>query len=725
METQAGPSLRASGRDVRDGLIGLVVTGVALLVAASVLDGLSFAPWWTAFVVAAAMGVVDALVRPVLRALAGRAGAVTALLSGVLVQVAVVELALLAVPSASVASLGDAVATLVIVAVVSVVTRWLLGVTDNSYLVADLIRRGERRRRRTPPAAGPDAGPAPAGLVVVQVDGLPFRLLQHGIVSGVLPTLARWVRAGSHDAVRWWARVPSTTPASQAGLLHGTNDGIPAFRWYEKATGRLMVANRPADAAEVEKRLSDGRGLLSEGGVSVSNIFSGDAPTAFMTMSRITGRGGLGPGRGYVRFFASPFVFPQALVRTLGEMVKELHQSRRQRLRGIEPRVRRRRAYVALRGLTNVLLRDLNVALVAEHMIAGAPVIFVDLVDYDEIAHHAGVARPESLAALAGVDGVLGTLERVAAAAPRDYRFVVLSDHGQSQGPTFRQLTGRGLEAAVREHTETSSTATLADTGDVEVWGPVNAMLAEVLSGVRPGTRRSDGRWGAEGTGMVVGPQRDTRGAQAGPSAGERPELVVAGSGNVGLVWFPRLPGRVPVEELGRRFPALVPGLMSEPGVAFVVVHSARGPLAIGPDGVRVLLEGVVEGRDPLAAFGPRAVADLARVAVMDACPDLYVHSTVDPRTDEVHAFEELVGCHGGLGGWQNDAVLVHPTDCPLDADLLDRTVEGEALLYGAEAVHRQLVRWLERCGARGRPVPRTTPGGARSPRTAEPTERG
>ncbi len=38
------------------------------------------------------------------------------------------------------------------------------------------------------------------------------------------------------------------------------------------------MTNRPADAAAVEARLSDGRGLLADGGVSVSNIFSGDAP---------------------------------------------------------------------------------------------------------------------------------------------------------------------------------------------------------------------------------------------------------------------------------------------------------------------------------------------------------------------------------------------------------------------------------------------------------------
>lgn len=694
---------RVGGRDVRDAIIGLVAVGAALLLASWLLPGLTISPWWAAVVLAAVMAVADALLRPVLRVFAGRVGAVAALLLGVIVQVALVEIGLLVVPGVTMSGLGTVLATLVTVALVSAVTRWLIGVNDSSYLVADLVRRGERRRRAGGGTRLSDDGPLPIGVVVVQVDGLPFPLLQHGVISGVLPTLARWVRSGSHDATGWWARVPSTTPASQAGLLHGTSDGIPAFRWYEKGAGRLMVANRPADAALIEARVSDGCGLLADGGVSVSNIFSGDAPTSLMVMSRVTGRARLGSGSGYIRFFASPFVFARALVLTIGEMVKELYQGRQQRLRGIEPRVPRRGAYVLLRGLTNALLRDLNVALVAEHMIAGAPVIFVDFVDYDEIAHHAGVARPESLDALAGIDRVLGTLEKVAAAGRRDYRFVVLSDHGQSQGPTFLQLTGHTLEAAVREHTGSTAAATVAETGDVEAWGPLNAMLAEVLSTTRPTARWAQRRSnGGDASGVLIGPHRRTSpGPSADHSDAERPELVVVGSGNLGLVWFPRLHGRVPVEDLTQRFPALVPGLLAESGVGFVVVDSARGPLAMGRTGVHVLLEGVVEGQDPLAPFGPRAAADLARVAAMAECPDLYVHSTLDPRTGEVHAFEELVGCHGGLGGWQNHAVLVHPADWSLDVDLLDDTVDGEALLYGAEAVHRQLVRWLEQCGAR------------------------
>ena len=253
-------------------------------------------------------------------------------------------------------------------------------------------------------------------------------------------------------------------------------------------------------------------------------------------------------------------------------------------------------------------------------------------------------------------------------------------------------------------------------------------MLTEVLSASKP-TARLAQRWagGADGAGVLVGPHPgdpaplSTAHGDGGAPADERPELVVVGSGNLGLVWFPRMPGKVRIEELNVRFPTLVAGLLAEPGIGFVVADSARGPLALGPQGVHVLREGVVEGVDPLAPFGRRAAADLVHAVGMDIAPDLYVHSTLDARTGEVHAFEELVGCHGGLGGWQNEAALVHPADWPLDPDLLDDSVEGEALLYGAEAVHRQLVRWLERCGVR---ADRAADRGRTRRRTARPGRR-
>ena len=85
---------------------------------------------------------------------------------------------------------------------------------------------------------------------------------------------------GTHTLEDWWARIPSTTPASQAGLLHGDSSQIPAFRWWDRDLGRLVVTNHPEDAALVEQRLTTGKGLLAGGGTAVSTMFSGDAATA-------------------------------------------------------------------------------------------------------------------------------------------------------------------------------------------------------------------------------------------------------------------------------------------------------------------------------------------------------------------------------------------------------------------------------------------------------------
>ena len=133
----------------------------------------------------------------------------------------------------------------------------------------------------------------------------------------------------------------------------------------------------------------------------------------------------------------------------VGQVVEELYQGRRQRRRDVRPRVPRGRVFALLRAVTTAFLHDLNVAIVAEQMARGAPVIFVDFVDYDEVAHHAGPTRPESMRTLDTLDRVLGFLADVAAEVNRDYEIVVVSDHGQSQGEPFEQLTGAALDEVV------------------------------------------------------------------------------------------------------------------------------------------------------------------------------------------------------------------------------------------------------------------------------------
>ena len=272
---------------------------------------------------------------------------------------------------------------------------------------------------------------------------MPFPVLQMAITAGTVPTLTRWVRSGSHELREWTPKLPATTPASQMGILHGVIDGIPAFRWYDRAGDRILVANRPADAAVIEADLTTGRGLLVDDGVSISNLFTGDAPTAVLTMSR-RARGSDIARQAVAQFVVSPAGLTRALSRSITELTRDRFQARRAIRRDVQPRCNRTWETALLRCVTNGALRDLNTILVAQHMLRGTRSIYVDYVDYDEISHHAGT-RPESLEALESLDGVLHQLEQVASAAPRKYRFVILSDHGQSQGQIFADRYGEDL----------------------------------------------------------------------------------------------------------------------------------------------------------------------------------------------------------------------------------------------------------------------------------------
>ena len=145
------------------------------------------------------------------------------------------------------------------------------------------------------------------------------------------------------------------------------------------------------------------------------------------------------------------------------------------------------------------------------------------------------------------------------------------------------------------------------------------------------------------------------------------------------------------MEALEQAHPGLLDGLVQHDGIGFAVIRSeAHGIVALGRNGVHYLDEGWVEGLDPLLPFGPAAAGEVRRHGRLAHVGDIVLNSRVDEATGEVAAFEELVGCHGGLGGWQSDAVLIYPSEWSLPAPLV-----------GADAVHRQLVDWLVALGQR------------------------
>jgi len=168
------------------------------------------------------------------------------------------------------------------------------------------------------------------------------------------------------------------------------------------------------------------------------------------------------------------------------------------------------------------------------------------------------------------------------------------------------------------------------------------------------------------------------------------PAIVVMASGCLGLVSFPREPGRVTRERLDELHPHLVGALCAHPGIGFVVVRSEEhGAVALGARGVHYLDEERVEGEDPLAPFGPNAAAHVRRTDGFPHCPDVLVNAAYSPETEEVAAFEELVGSHGGMGGSQSFPFVLFPTALAYpDSDVV-----------GAEHLHHVMRRWLVELG--------------------------
>ena len=423
-------------------LVVLLVDAVALLLLSEVLPGFTLDGPGAALVTAALIGLLNAFVWPVLARLALPLSVLTLGLAGLALNALLVTVAIDLVPDARLEGFWTGLLVTLGMAVLTALLSGLLAIGDDQSWYRNVVRFQTRRRGERIETDVP-------GIAFLEIDGLAQDVLRRAMRDGNAPAMAAWVRTGSHRLDGWETDWSSQTGACQAGLLHGNNHDMPAFRWWEKDTGRPIVTNHPRDAAELERRRSDGRGLLHEDGASRANILSGDAVHSMLTMSTVLNR--RRPiGRDYSAYFARPYAVAKTLAGVVADVARERHARAQQHRRDVQPRIHRSRQYAALRAFATVIQLDLQIAAVVGDMLSGRPVIYTTFLAYDEVAHHSGIERPDALAVLSKVDREIARLAVAAEAAPRPYRLVVLADHGQSQGATFLQRYGVTLETLVR-----------------------------------------------------------------------------------------------------------------------------------------------------------------------------------------------------------------------------------------------------------------------------------
>lgn len=521
---------------------------------------------------------------------------------GVVLQVAALIVLGRVLPGVRVGDAATAVWGAVLLTALNSLFAELVAVSDDDSYYSVLVRRLVARNFGRP------AEPVP-GLLIVQVDGLSLPVLRHAMRAGRVPVLARLVRDGEATLHPWTAMLPPTTPASQAGILHGNNTDIAGFRWYEKASGRLLVANHPDDAAAVVRRVSDGAGLLAKDGASIGNLMTGDAPRSYLTMATIDEPPPPDDERRMRGFFVTTVNYIRLFVLMVGEVAKELYQAERQRGRAVEPRMHRDLHFAIERAATNIALRTVSTALVIEEMYGGAPTIYIDYTGYDAISHHSGPEREEAIDALEGIDRAIGSLLKAARHTRRTYRLLVLSDHGQSLGATFRQRYGEPLEATIAALLPPAMSI-VGTTDSVESAGMGRRLAAEFGRGSGLGplvARRLPAALERSRTG-----RRSDEGAARPDEGAARPDVVVASSGSLGHVYFTSQPNRMTAEAIEARYPGLIQGLARHPGIGALLVRSAAGhALVLGAHGHVDLATRQGDGIDPLADFGPGAAENL------------------------------------------------------------------------------------------------------------------
>lgn len=662
MDSKPRPYLRYIYRT----LVIWVGEAVGLLFLIYLIPGLSVNSFATALIFVAALGIANAILWPILSRFTLPFLAYTFGVGALLLNALLIWLTSMFVSGATVEGVGALILTPIGLAAINVVLASLLTSDDDAWYYRNILR-GKVKNAKD--AIQTDT----AGTIFVEIDGLAESVLRKAVAEGYVPTLASWLERGSHKIASWETDLSSQTGASQAGILHGKNKDIPAFRWVEKEhNNKIMVSTGLSDAPEIEARISNGRGLLAINGASRSNLFSGDAEDSIFTYSRLKDMKRFYTKSWYY-FYSNPSNFPRIIALFIWDVIEEFFGRVRQIVLNVRPRLRKGLfIYYLVRAGANVFLREITTDTIVGDIIVGrVDVVYATYVAYDEIAHHNGIADSASLRALKQLDKQLHRLEQATSYAPRPYQLVVLADHGQTNGATFKQRCGFNLESLV--------TTLIGE--DVKVFSALDSNQDHFGQAVAdPIVRRE--QYVVQKVKPVV--EKVERKPRSQKTSAKEAQVMVLASGNLGLIYFTEWQERMSYEQINDAFPFLVPGLVSQEWIGFVMVRShVHGPIAVGAKGTYYLRDERYEGENPLANFGPRAADHLRRTDGFRYVPDILVNSAYDPQRDEVAAFEELVGSHGGLGGTQCKPFVLFPAGWDLD----------QKEIVGAEKLHE----WLKK----------------------------
>jgi len=532
------------------------------------------------------------------------------------------------------------------------------------------------------------------GLIMLQIDALAYADLRRAMELGYTPNLSRLVTENGFTLRRWFCGLPSATPYCQAGIFHGENDGIPAFRFYDKAARRVVTCNAPEGVQYIRDRIHT-PGALAEGS-SYVNLLDGDATTVAFTVAtreRMSVYQRLGGTRMALLILIHPLRVARMLFQGIGEWLREEWERARGEWLG---RVTHAEGiFPFLRILTNVVVRELQTIAILLDVYLGVPVIYSTFMQYDELAHHFGSTSRFALSDLRRTDARIGEIERMAlAAGGRGYDLVVLSDHGMTPSVSYRVRYKETLGTTVQRILDGDAFRTgdlpiqsLASFAHGSEYADVGARVVDSVADVttsRPlgRTLRRLGNWVRSRYGLreLLLPEKYRVDARHG--------VVVTYSSCLALLYFADDEARLKLEDIARsaRHAGLYDALREHPGIGLLAALDAQGVHVQSREGRARIVNGVVtvlDGANPLAPYGIDALTVEAIEALVRQpnAGDLVLFGAYDGY--EIVSFDDQVGAHGSAGGDQVWPFMIAPGSLGIAGERLDN----------ARDVHRVVMR--------------------------------
>ena len=668
-------------------IISTLLLVIADVVAIYVVDYFSadftIGYWYNAFIIVIAFAIANALLWPIFRRYFMKIIIFTFGIGSLFINSIIFYIASLFVPGVETGLYG----ILQVPIVMAIATTFISNIINTSYydrymktILNYAIKQKVPYKKRFP------------GVVMLEIDGLSINTLKKAIEKGIMPNIEKFIKE-THTLKEWETDLSSQTGASQAGILHGNNRNIVAYRWVEKENNnKIVVSGKLSDAPEIEEKISNGEGLLKNG-ISIANMFSGDSKIPTLTSSKLNGLSNI-YNKTLNAVFLDSYNFQRLFILFIWDIILELSSQITHFLKKIHPRLRRTIVYAAVRAGANVVLREVTIDVLTSEILTGdIDTAYATFMGYDEIAHHSGVQDNDVWGALKRIDMQFPKIISAIEMSDRDYKLVILSDHGQSNGATFKQRYGISLGNYVRRllpddlklfktayNIDHFRDAVIPENKQIrqikEKMGLIRDDLFEDMDSLqnikedfqnkKPAILFENKQFLAlhdkysNSLEYITGyesVEHSTKKAQDS-------ELIVLGSGNLGLIYLTQWKQRLTYEEIVMLFPDLIPGLVKHSGIGFVLVNSiSNGGMVIGQNGIYYLNTDEIVGENPLEGFGKNAAMHLKRQNSFDNMPDIMVNSFYDSENNEVCAFEELIGSHGGLGGDQTKPFILYPSD--------------------------------------------------------------